>query len=397
MEALKVGRPSTYQNIIENVIERNYIVKESRKGEKKTMITLEIKPNVSEIKETSRLQVCGMIKNKFFPTDIGIALEAFIKEHFGHIFNYEFSKEMENSLKRIETGELVWHEIVSLYYNSFQPIVDKLEVTMTAFTSPGKSLSDKRHVGTLPDGREAYAYVTKNGPAVQILTPAEVKDAEAGQKVKGKFVSLDNKNLINKITIEDVMRLIQLPMVLGQLEGKDIIVKKGPHGIYINHDGANYNCRKTLLESDVEDDGSVEESEVGGLSLSKVIAYIESSKTDKKNNVIKLIENGKNVPIRVMNGKFGPFFIMNKTIVSIPESVNPVDLTLPVCKALLDNKKQYKTEKKPPAASKQKASAAKSKVAPEEQPQSFSSAPSPKKMTQTKLPITKSKKVKVIT
>lgn len=361
MESLKVGRPSTYPTILENVIERGYIVKESRKGEKKTLITLEMIHNPDqdqdvEIKETTRQQVCGAVKNKFFPTDVGIALEAFIKEYFDNIFNYEFSKEMEDALKKIETGEAVWHEIIRKYYNSFQPIVEQLDASLPAFTSPSKPLKDKRHVGTLPDGRQAYAYVTKNGPAVQVLTDGEIQEMEVGKKVKGRFVSLDNKNLINKITVEDVVRLIQLPKTLGQLDGKDIIVKKGPHGLYLNHNSANYRCCKVFLEDTVmvteEEAGQVvEEGELGGLSLEKVIAYIKSntgngSGGNKANNVIKVIENGKNDPIKVMHGKFGPFFIMNKKIVGIPDTVKPEDITLPICKALLDNKKQYQDKGK---------------------------------------------------
>jgi len=352
MEALKVGRPSTYPTILENVIQRGYIVKESRKGEKKTLITLEMTQPSHEIKETTRQQVCGAVKNKFFPTDVGIALEAFIKTHFDNIFNYEFSKEMEDALKQIETGEVVWHEIIRQYYQSFQPIVDQLDASMPAFTSPGKSLKEKRHVGTLPDGRQAYAYVTKNGPAVQILSEKDIQEIGGeggGKKIKGQFVSLDNKNLINKITVEDVVRMIQLPKTIGQMDGKNIIIKKGPHGIYLSYNGTNHSCHTELLETSPNNNESptaIETGDVDNLSLEKVSTYLKSKMTTvdgtpakKANNVIKVIENGKNLPIKVMNGKFGPFFIMNKTIVGIPESVKPEDLTLPVCKALLDNKK----------------------------------------------------------
>ena len=358
MKKLDVGRPSTYPNILETVEKREYIVKETRKGEKIPLITLKMTPKDDgqhTVKETSRQQVVGTVRNKYFPTDVGLALDAFIRENFENIFNYEFTSQMESFMKEIESGDKVWHEVIRKYYDMFQPIVEQLQADLPAFTSPGKSLADKRLVGSLPDGRKAYAYITKFGPAVQLLTSEEIQKMEAGEKVKGQFISLDGKNLIDKVSVADIVKLMQLPKNLGDLEGKTVMVKKGKFGIYLTYDGANYGCPKKLLDNDSDDDiddkdkDKVEEEDVCKLNIEKVYAYLKDEKEKKGKKLIKTIPNGKGEPIKVMIGEYGPFFILKRTIVGVPDTVKAEDLTKEICEALLEQKKSAKkfTKKKP--------------------------------------------------
>lgn len=362
MEKLGVGRPSTYPTIMETIEKRNYVVKETRKGNKKNLSTLKMTPKqdgTHAIKETTKQQLIGTVRNKYFPTDIGLSLDEFIREHFENVFNYQFTAEMESDMKDIESGDLVWHEVVKKYYESFQPIVDNLQKNLPAFTSPGKSLDEKRLVGTMSDGREAYAYITKHGPAVQLLTLDEKEKMLAGEKVKGKFVNLDGKNLIEKVTVADIEKLMQIPKTLGQIDSKDVILKKGTYGLYLNYDGKNFSCPKKLIDSSESDtEGSneeknekdenrtIEEDEIGKLSWEKVESYLKEEIEKKEKKMIKTIPNGKGEPIKVMNGDYGPFFIFKKKIVGVPKTVKPEDLTKEICEALFEQKKQSQQTKK---------------------------------------------------
>ncbi len=94
LEEKGIGRPSTYAQIIATLVSRKYVTRE---------------------------------KARFFPTELGVVVCKFLVEHFGNIFNVEFTAEMEEELDKIESGEDKWVKVVRAFYEPFK--VDLDEVT----------------------------------------------------------------------------------------------------------------------------------------------------------------------------------------------------------------------------------------------------------------------------
>ena len=91
MEALGIGRPSTYSPTIETLKNRNYI---------------------------------SIEKKKIIPTEIGTAVNQFMEDNFNSIIDAQFTSTIENQLDDIETGDAIWQDVIRNFYD---PLVLKIE------------------------------------------------------------------------------------------------------------------------------------------------------------------------------------------------------------------------------------------------------------------------------
>ena len=92
MEALGIGRPSTYAPTIKTVMDRHYIEKDRR---------------------------------SLFPTDLGIRVTRFLTMHFPQIVSTDFTAKMEASLDQVESGEQDWIEMLDHFYQPFHERVEE--------------------------------------------------------------------------------------------------------------------------------------------------------------------------------------------------------------------------------------------------------------------------------
>ena len=87
MEALGIGRPSTYAPTIATIVERKYVDK---------------------------------IEKRLAPTEIGEIVNKLLLEHFANIVDYNFTAQMENDLDEIANGEKKWQPIIAEFYKPFE-------------------------------------------------------------------------------------------------------------------------------------------------------------------------------------------------------------------------------------------------------------------------------------
>jgi len=92
MEKLGIGRPSTYATIISNIKDRGYV-------------TLEEK--------------------KFVPTDVGFEVTDKLQEFFSDIINVEYTADMEDDLDKIAAHEANNIQVLTEFYQKFDPILQK--------------------------------------------------------------------------------------------------------------------------------------------------------------------------------------------------------------------------------------------------------------------------------
>jgi len=90
METLGIGRPSTYATTVGILSERGYT---------------------------------KIIEKKFHPTEIGIETTDKLQEYFEDIINIDYTKEMEDDLDKIADGNLLHTNLLSRFYQEFEPKV----------------------------------------------------------------------------------------------------------------------------------------------------------------------------------------------------------------------------------------------------------------------------------
>lgn len=304
LEELGIGRPSTYAPTISTIQNRNYVIKETREGQIREVVSIELSKgeiNTKKIKETF-----GAEKSKLFPTDIGMVVNDFLEQHFVSIMNYNFTADVEKEFDSIALGKANWTEMINKFYNPFHQRVD--ETMQTSERSKGERL-----LGEDPNtGKPVSVKIGRFGPMVQI--------GEAEDEEKPKFASLLKSQSLETLTLEEALELFKLPRILGQYENKDLTVAIGRFGPYIRHDNKFVSLQK-------EDDPNT-------ITLDRAVELIEAKRADEKNRII--LEFKEQEGLQVLNGRYGPYISYEKKNYKIPKNKKPETLTLEECMEIIE-------------------------------------------------------------
>lgn len=314
MEDLGIGRPSTYAPTISTIQQREYVEKGDRPGVKRKFVTLTLKNN--KITSASKTETTGADKGKLIPTDTGMIVNDFLTEYFPNVLDFNFTASVEARFDMIAEGQAEWNKEIGDFYDVFHP-----EVTR-ANDMRFEHKVGERVLGTDPaSGRPVSVKIGRFGPVVQI---GDSSDTE-----KPQFASLRKDQSVFDLTLEQALKLFELPRNLGEFEGKDMTVAIGRFGPYIRHDNKFVSIPKDFSPLEITAEEAKE------LILAKRDA--DTKKT------IKVFEEEPSMMI--LNGRFGVYISYNKNNYKIPKTVtNPANLTYEECKQIVES--QPETTKK---------------------------------------------------
>ena len=117
----------------------------------------EINPHIWPPNKTCDKKLMSGDKKKMCPTHLGLRVYDFCVREFSDLFNYDFTKKMEDSLDTVENGTLEWENVCQVTLKSYK---DKYD-TLNSVSSKEVSNSKKR---MLKDDYEAV--ITRNGPCL---------------------------------------------------------------------------------------------------------------------------------------------------------------------------------------------------------------------------------------
>lgn len=315
MEELGIGRPSTYAPTISTIQHREYIVKGEKPGEKREFNVLSL-DGAGKITARIKSENVGAEKGKLLPTDTGIIVNEFLTEHFPDILDYDFTASMEAKFDQIAEGESNWNQEISEFYQLFHPEVEKANELRT------EHKVGERILGTHPDtGEPISVKIGRFGPIVQI--------GSVDSKDKPRFASLRKDQSVFDITLEDALKLFELPREVGEFEGKPVIAAIGRFGPYLRHDGKFVSIPKDIAPTSI----SIEEAE----------ELIKAKREADNNKVVKIFDEDPD--IQILNGRYGVYISYKKDNYKIPKSVeNPAALTIDQVKEIIAD--QEKAPKK---------------------------------------------------
>ena len=309
MEALGIGRPSTYAPTITTIQNRGYIIRESREGVEKEVVTLTLKGK--DIKSSVSKKTFGAEKKKLFPSDMGMVVTDFLSAHFKNIMDYNFTAEAEESLDRVAEGKEEWQKMIGEFYSPFH---ENVESTL----KNSERNSGERLLGTDPtSGEPVSVRIGRFGPIAQI-----------GEGEQARYAGLQKGQLLETITLEEALALFKFPRKLGEYEGKEVSVAIGRFGPYIKHNNAFVSLKKG-------------EDEPGTITLETAIARIEEKRESDRQKQIRVFDNG----VQILNGRYGPYICFNKSNYKIPKTLKAEELTLEKCMEIIEKETAQKTKK----------------------------------------------------
>ncbi|MDE6482421.1 MAG: type I DNA topoisomerase [Rikenellaceae bacterium] len=298
LEELGIGRPSTYAPTISTIINRGYIVKEDRPGVKRSYVRLTLRDGKGDRKTFE--ENYGSEKAKLFPTDIGMLVTDYLSSHFPAILDYGFTANVEEQFDHIADGKLSWQKMITDFYKPFHNGVES-----AGSEEGGYASSKQRLLGVDPkSGKNVYARVGRFGPMVQI--------GENDDEDKPRYASLRTDQLTSTITLDEALRLFELPRTAGQYEGKDVVIGVGRFGPYVRFDGKFVSLGKA--------------DNPYAITLERAVELIEDKRRQEREKLIRSFDEdgGKT---QILNGRYGPYICRDKVNYKIPKGTDPATLT----------------------------------------------------------------------
>ena len=273
LEEYGIGRPSTYASIIQVLLNREYVILDSR---------------------------------RFKPTDVGRAVGKFLAGHFAKYVDYDFTARLEDELDAVSRGEEDWVPLLDRFWKPFKAQVDEKVETVDKSEASGS-----RVLGDDPvSGKPVSVRLGRYGPFVQIGTKED--------EDKPKFASLRPGQSMHTIALADALELFKLPRTLGQNEdGEDITVGVGRFGPFVK-------IGSTYASLAKEDDPYT-------IELPRALELVRAKAEAAANRIIKDFGNG----IQVLNGRYGPYITDGEKNARIPKDREPPSLTEAECVELL--------------------------------------------------------------
>jgi DNA topoisomerase-1 len=358
LEERGIGRPSTFASIMGTILDRGYVFK---KG------------------------------SALVPTFLAFAVVQLLERHFGDLVDYDFTAEMEEDLDRIADGETARTAWLTHFYfggpldgvaagakggpgddnpglkamvNDRLGEIDAREVSSFPLGNSGivvrvgrygtylerdgqranlpdgvapdevteeyaQALLDKpsgdRPLGLDPiSGRELVAKDGRYGPYVTEILPED-------SKAKPRTASLFQSMSLDTVTIDDALRLLTLPRILGEVDGDEVVASNGRYGPYVKKGS---------------DTRSIEgEEQLLTISLQQALDVLAQPKPRGRRAAAAGplrelgVDPANQKPIVVRDGRFGPYVTDGETNATLRKGDDVAAITLERASELLADKR----------------------------------------------------------
>lgn len=276
MEELGIGRPSTYAPTISTIQGREYVEKGEKEGVKRAYKIYTLVDN--KITEKESKESIGSEKGRLIPTDTGMVVNEFLTEYFPDILDYNFTAHIEEKFDDIADGKLTWDKEIDGFYQEFHPQIEKISKLRM------EHKIGERMLGVDPKtGKPVSVKIGRFGPVVQL--------GDSTNDEKPMFASLLKTQSVSTISLDEALKLFELPRTIGEYEGKEMVAAIGKFGPYIRHDGKFVAIPKEFSAQSITEE--------------EAISLIEGKRKEASNKIIK--EFDEMPGLQVINGQYGVY------------------------------------------------------------------------------------------
>lgn len=307
MEELGIGRPSTYAPTISTIQNREYVVKGDAEGTPRNYDQLTLQSDT--ISETTQSENVGSNRGKLVPTDIGLVVNDFLMEYFPEIMDYNFTANVEKQFDEVAEGKENWTEMISNFYQDFEPQVER---TLNEKT---EHRVGERELGVDPkSGKPVSVKIGRFGPVVQMGTPSDDE--------KPQFANLTKGQSIETITLEEALELFKFPRTLGELEGQVVKANVGRFGPYVQ-------LGKLFVSIPKGEDPM-------GITLERAAELIQEKRLKEEQSHLKQFDEDPDLEVRA--GRWGPYIAYKGKNYKLPKSdaERATELTYDECKKIIE-------------------------------------------------------------
>ena len=292
LEKRGIGRPSTFASLVEVLFDKLYVEKKDIEGQKITNTILKLAPQVwPPLTQTTQTNQ-GAEKQKLVSTALGESVLTFCLKEFPQLFAYDFTAAMESRLDKVAKGEEAWKQLCRDTWGSYK---DHYTQLMSKDSKPSSSEKVKDFGGGFK------AVMSQKGPLL-------VQEGPDPKKDKAQFFPFPEGYTLQSLT-EEIARAhvkqFREDTTLGTWNGKPILKKKGPFGVYLQCG----DLRVPFQEND---------------TLEQLYTKFRVKQTSEDTKF-------KKGPYSFGTGQYGPYMyktdLKTKIFVSLPEGSDPRTMT----------------------------------------------------------------------
>ena len=287
LEERGIGRPSTFSSLVHKIQERGYVAKQDVTGRRVNCINYELDGGV--LTQSAEERQFGNEKNRLVITPLGRAVIEFLCAHFTELFDYNYTKRMEQQLDQVSSGEKPWGDVCGECLSCVDRLLDNLN---------SKHLPNKSN-----KSNESNESNESNG-SNELKTP--------------------KKETQKKETPKNLCKL------LGKYNGDDLFLRTGKYGPYLTWGDQKKSL--THLKSkpnDTTNDANANAMNVDDVpcSYDDAVRCIESSAIDTKTNATATTANLSilreiNASTSVRTGQYGPYIYYKNPKMKTPAFVS---------------------------------------------------------------------------
>ena len=291
-----IGRPSTFSTLIDKIQERGYVKKDDIPGKQVACKDFEL-DDVS-LTETNATREFGAEKNKLVIQPLGIIVMEFLNKNFEEMFNYDYTKNMEDDLDKISRGEKVWYKLCEDCLKEINKCCEKLV--------------DEKKCEIKIDDKHFYI-IGKHGPVIK-----KIDDVESGKKNNVSFLpvkeGLDMKKLEQgEYKLEDLIAPAKQGQIhLGTYKAEPLFLKKGKYGLYVTW-GQNSKSLSCFGNRPMENVTLTDVLEILERT-DQLSSSISNSGKESSSGIIRIITNN----INIRKGKYGDYVFYKTPKMSKP-------------------------------------------------------------------------------
>lgn len=229
LEELGIGRPSTYAMFIDTIQERGYVSKEDVAGHNYACVDFRLHDGILE--ETIGSKTFGVEKGRLIIQPVGKICIEFLSQHFSELFDYSYTKTMEEELDIIANSPVTTSRSVADILT--QPVRTEYLVCKRTFDDISRQI---KSISKLK--KEEYVIDDKHVLTFQQFGPCIIRTLDDGEKeyipVKKTLASsLDLDKIRRKEYSLDELLEFKSPLLGNNSAGVPVFVKVGKFGAYI--------------------------------------------------------------------------------------------------------------------------------------------------------------------
>ena len=377
LEELGIGRPSTYASIISVIANRGY---------------------------------AEIINKRFFPTDRGKLISAFLEKLFTKYVDYDFTANLEDQLDDITSGKEDWINVLEKFWKDFnnnvssvkkkrtREVLDLLNESLGSlifesdengninrkcklcsngelslknsfrggafigcsnypeckFTRPLSktkaaqqiNLAEPKLIGKNDEGKDIYLKNGRFGPYLQYEREPDLLDKENKPK----------KRKIKK-KVEDNLKNVSIPKGIS-IDSIDLAKAKFLCSLPISLGLNPENEKEIILNSgrfgpylkcEIKSARLENVEEIFSIGLNRAITLIAEAKPGRiSSSLIKDLGEHpeEKKAVRIMKGKYGPYIKYKSLNATIPEEKDPLEITMEEALILIEKRREYDKTKK---------------------------------------------------